>query len=183
MPKSLTCHTHMAPPHIWPPFRRVQIPNMSHPHGPMHTHQPPWMHLAPSRHAVDMLDPQQHASMMPRATGPTQTRVWPHHTSGHPSDTPRSPTCPTWPHAHMPTTMDAPRPFSTCCGALRHVPTGTFTKLCGTIYLALKYSRCITFIVFKKNMINPLLPHNAIRTKLEAQDLTGQGRWHGRTQK
>ena len=45
-------------------------------------------HLTPSQHAMDAPDPQQCASMMPHATGPTQTCVWSHHTSGRPSDVP-----------------------------------------------------------------------------------------------
>ena len=97
--------------------------------------------------------PQQCTSTTPHVTGPTQTHVQPHHTSGHPSDTPRSLTHPAWPHARALTTMDVPCPFLMCCGPLRHVLTGTFKKPFGTIYLALKYFQCVTFIVFKKNII------------------------------
>ena len=70
----------------------------------------------PSRLAHHVPDPQRRASTTPHASGPTQTRVWPHHTSGRPSDVPKSPTHPAWPHARAPTTTDAPRPFSTCRG-------------------------------------------------------------------
>ena len=42
----------------------------------------------PSRLAHHVPDPQRRASTTPHASGPTQTRVWPHHTSGRPSDAP-----------------------------------------------------------------------------------------------
>ena len=79
---------------------------------------------------VLMPDPQQCASIMPHTTGPTQTHVRPHHTSGCPSDAPRSPTHPAWPHAcmrppwtHLTPSRHVVAPFD----AFQRVPTCTAT--------------------------------------------------------